>query len=121
MSSEYVIIKDTREKAGQGWVFDNMELACLETGDYSIKGLEKYISVERKGSVQEFTHNLTEQRFEKELERLSLIKYAFVVCEFNFQLLKDFPVGSGIPKHIWKYLRVTPNFLLKRLDRKSVV
>ena len=57
----FTVIKDTREQ--DGWTFERfdtryhtctgMVLQKLETGDYSLKGMENIFCVERKGSVAE--------------------------------------------------------------------
>jgi DNA excision repair protein ERCC-4 len=54
----------------------------LATGDYSIEGLEAFVTVERK-SVQDLIGTLTagRERFEAELERASKMEFAAVVIE----------------------------------------
>jgi len=51
--SDFTIIVDTREQTP--WTFDNYVVASqkLDTGDYSIQGLEHIFTIERKKSVSE--------------------------------------------------------------------
>ena len=117
----YSVVRDTREGQGQGWFFSESS-SCegtlrykLDTGDYSIVGLENVFTIERKGTTGEFAHNIVEARFDRELERLKEFKYAFVILEFTYQDILDFPKNSGIPEKKWKYLKIRPKFILKRL------
>lgn len=52
--AKFTIVRDTREQEGKGWQF-NASKNCtgvvrekLDVGDYSIKGMEKIICIERK-------------------------------------------------------------------------
>lgn len=112
---EFTIIVDTREQ--QPWTFKNRATANtkLDTGDYSIKGLEHLVAIERKKNVSEIATNIVEPRFKDVIERLSSIKYGFILLEFSLRDLLIFPVGSNIPKHKWKSIKITPNFLLKNI------
>lgn len=121
---KYEVIKDTREQ--KGWDFPASEsclgtsVETLHTGDYTIRGYEKVFIVERKGCVSELVGNLTQKEkwedFRHELERLEEFKHPFVICEFPFKLIKTYPFGSGIPKKLWPYIKVKPQFLLMRLE-----
>ena len=57
--SKFTVIRDTREKKGHGWWFDESshctgtEVKKLDVGDYSIKGREEIVCIERKESVSE--------------------------------------------------------------------
>ena len=74
MATKYTVIKDTREQ--EGWFFtqttacDGMVREKLDTGDYSLRGYEELLAIERKGKISEFARNIVENRFERELERL---------------------------------------------------
>lgn len=115
---KYVVLKDRREQLG--WDFKpgsscaGTELATLKTGDYTLRGYESVFAIERKMSTGELSQNITEARFEAELERLEGFAHPFVVCEFTMEDLCSFPNNSGIPKSRWRFLRITPQFLLKR-------
>jgi len=82
-----VIIRDSREK--RGWKF-NASANCggtivhkLAAGDYSIVGLEKYIVIERKESMDELCANLGRERarFMRELERMADVRHKFLIVE----------------------------------------
>ncbi len=87
----------------------------LDTGDYCVAGMQDTFSIERKASTGELSSNLTTKRFENELKRGNKLKHFYLVLEFSLADLMRFPYGSTIPKRIWPRLRVTPQFLLKRL------
>jgi len=116
----YTVVKDTRER--KGWIFPKTSSCVgmveqkLNEGDYSILGLETQVIIERKGIVAEFAQNITQDRFTRELERLDKIIYPFILLEFTLDDVMKFPVGSGIPKSRWKRLRVTPTFIIKRIN-----
>ena len=116
----FTIIVDTREQIpwnfNRGDWVENIEETKLNQGDYSIKGHETLISIERKRSTAEIAGNIFEKRFEAELERLSdLVAHPFIICEFNFSDLKNFPAGSGIPQSRWNWLRTTNLVLMKSI------
>lgn len=118
---KYTIIKDTREQ--KGWLFraigdcEGMEVDTLRTGDYTIKGFEDVIAIERKRSVEEIANNLGRQSaaFEREMQRMSKIEHAYIICEFDFQELLDFPKGAKVPKELATQIRMTGPFMLRRL------
>lgn len=93
-----------------------MESATLKTGDYTLVGLEQRFIIERKASTGEFAGNITQARFERELDRLDLFEFPFIVLEFDIYQVKHFPEGSGIPRYLWKELRITGAFMLKKLS-----
>ena len=112
------ILKDTREQLG--WMFEEDDrfagtrLEKLDTGDYTIEGLHDFFVIERKGNVSEWAGNITQDRFFDELDRLAKIPHAYILCEFSMRDLLNFPLGSGIPKHKQKFVKVTGKFLLSR-------
>jgi len=90
------IIRDTREK--EGWVFDpeekvagkiqilGTEVDTLQTGDYTIKGMESIVVIERKNGVSELFGNYSpvehKIRFEKEIQRMNEnIKHKYIIVE----------------------------------------
>jgi hypothetical protein len=115
----YHVLRDQQEKA-RFWEFPagvsctGTETVHLKTGDYTLQGYEHVFIVERKGSMGEFAQNLFQPRFERELERLDLFEHPYLVLEFTWDEFINFPEGSGIPRSRWKYLRVTPQGLVKR-------
>ena len=114
-NEQFTIIVDTREQ--QPWVFDNYVVANkkLDTGDYSVEGLEHLLAVERKKSISEFANNITESRFKDVVERLSNIKYSFLLLEFDLQDVLIYPVGSTVPRRLWDKIKISPSFIMKHL------
>ena len=87
----------------------------LDVGDYSLVGYEDILTVERKGSTAEFAQNVLEKRFDRELEKLEKYKHGFVVCEFSMTDLINYPINSGIPQKLLARIKITGDFLLKRM------
>ncbi len=114
-----IILYDTREKLP--WKFNiydcSTEESCLKTGDYSIKGKEDLVCIERKKSTGELSVNigLKWKPFNEELVRMSQYRFKFLICEFPIEHLDLFPKHSGIPSRMLEKLRITPQFLKKRL------
>lgn len=113
--SNFHIIVDTREQ--QPWEFENMvkSVSKLDTGDYSLQGLEHMLCIERKKSVSEVANNITESRFKDVVARMDTFKYAFLLLEFELDDVLSYPVGSNVPKKMWEKLKITPKFILKHL------
>lgn len=113
---EFTIVVDTREQ--NAWEFGHHTTAKrkLDTGDYSIEGLENLLCIERKQSVSEIANNITEKRFVNVLERMSEIPHRFMLFEFDLEDVYSFPIGSDIPKNKWNKLRVTNNYIMKYLS-----
>ena len=110
--SRFHIIKDTREKEGHGWWYEE-DAYCsgttkkkVEIGDYAVEGMEHLLCIERKESVSEFAGNCGEKRFLKELERMASFPHAFLILEFNWGDIERYPVGSTVPKSKWKSIRI---------------
>lgn len=119
--SNFHIIVDTREQ--QPWEFENMvkSVSKLDTGDYSLKGLEHILCIERKKSVSEIANNITESRFKDVVARMDTFKYAFLLLEFELDDVLAYPVGSNVPKRMWEKLKITPKFILKHLIELQLV
>jgi hypothetical protein len=111
----FTIIIDTREQIAWEFGFHNTAKKKLDTGDYSIEGFENILAIERKKSVSEIATNLSESRFKDVLQRLSQIKHAYMVFEFSIDEVYNFPVGSDIPKKMWDKLKISGNYIIKRL------
>lgn len=111
----FTIIIDTREQIPWEFGYHDTAKQKLDTGDYSIQGFENIIAVERKKSVSELATNLSESRFKDVLERLSQIKHPYMIFEFDLDEVYAFPVGSDIPKKMWDKLRISGNYIVKRL------
>jgi hypothetical protein len=106
---------DTREQ--QPWSFPHRPSVVkkLDTGDYTVEGLEKTLCIERKKSVGEFAINVIEPRFKDVITRMSQYKYSFLLLEFDLTHIINYPLGSNLPKHMWNKVKVTPKFLQKHL------
>jgi len=121
--AKFDLIVDTREK--KPLTFDSEYInECisrkLDTGDYSISGYEDKVFIERKASLGEFYANITQKRFWNELDRTRDYQYKFLVLEFDMEDVAMFPYGSGIPKHKWKDLKVSPKYIMSSLSKIQV-
>lgn len=114
-NDEFTVIIDTREQ--QPWSFKEHAVANrkLDTGDYSIEGLEHLLCIERKKSASEFANNIVESRFKDVVMRMSQLKYSFLLLEFDLEDLLIYPIGSTVPKRMWNKIKISPAFLLKNI------
>ena len=114
------VIIDTRERKPFQLEFYgyNVIHKKLHTCDYSIEGLENFITIDRKASISEVVQNLFYgyTRFKKEMIRCLDIENAFLVLEFPFEYVSIFPHSSGIPKRKWQGLRATTEGIINKLD-----
>ncbi len=114
------IIRDTREQK-HFWDFpesywcSGTNVEGLSTGDYSIRGMESFFTIERKYSTGEFSTNICEKRFNRELARMDKMDQAYLILEFTLEDIESFPHNSTIPSKVWSKLRVSPKFIRKRL------
>jgi ERCC4-type nuclease len=115
MAYNFTIIIDSREQ--QPWEFSHRTTAVqkLDTGDYSIEGLEDILCIERKKSVSEIANNITEKRFKDVIDRMSKYKYPYMLLEFDLDSILTYPVGSEIPRRMWNKIKISPNFIIKNL------
>lgn len=105
---KFTIIRDSREKDGSGWKFrasancDGVEVKKLDTGDYSLKGYENLVMIERK-TIGDLWGTLTfgRERFMKEMDRALEYPIRYLVIEGT---LKDIDAG-------FRYSKVTPEFI----------
>ena len=113
------IIVDTREQQPLDFEFFGAEAERrgLKTGDYSVEGLEDKLVIERKRSTGELYMCFGKEwpRFKRELERMADVPHAYLVFEFPADHMDSFPRNSGIPGYRWKYLKMTPKFMRKRM------
>jgi len=105
--SDFWISRDSRDKDGFGWRWDEEEKkpgksrilgtkdVCLKSGDYSISldgenVLSDLVVIERKqGFCELFTNLINKEnriRFEAELERLRPVKYKYLLVESNISM-----------------------------------
>jgi len=81
------LIVDTREKTPWNFEgddsFEEVVYEKLDGGDYSIQGLEDFITIERKASVDELFVNFTKdkKRIRAEFDRLKDHKLKFIIVE----------------------------------------
>jgi len=91
----FTIIVDTREQ--RPYEFENSIRRALPAGDYSLKGYEKKIAVERKTKTDAYgTIGKDRKRFIRELERLSSYEYAAIVIESSLRSFLDVPAFSEL-------------------------
>ena len=117
----FTVIKDTREQ--EGYYFskydkcEGMIERKLDTGDYSIEGLEEKICVERKASPEELATNLGQKKnaFMNEIERMKDFPFKFLILEFSLEDVMDFPERSDIPEEKWDSIVITNKYMLKML------
>ena len=124
-SKPFTIIKDTREQDGYSFAASSsryhtcngMVSRKLDTGDYSIEGLEDKLCIERKASVVEFANNVghDQVRFLKEIERMKDFPHKFIILEFSLSELIDFPENSRIPEKSKNSVKITGKYMLKCL------
>lgn len=89
------VLVDTREQMPLGLArFDNWIAGCraatLETGDYSIEGMESLVCLERKSLVDlvgTLMHN--RPRFFRELERMQAFPYRAILVEASYEDIKS--------------------------------
>ena len=120
----FKVIVDTRENPKFRWDFSiiekciGTEIRKLDTGDYSIEGLEDVLAIERKRSTGEIAMNIgiDKERFIAELERMSKFKYKYLLLEFTMEDVNNFPKKSGIAVWRWKGLRITSKYMAKCLS-----
>lgn len=119
--SKYTVIKDTREQ--EGWFFapydkcEGMEIGTMHTGDYTLKGYEDVVCVERKASVSEIAMNLGRKKkpFQEEIERMKDFHFSFLILEFSMDDVLKYPEGSKVPRAARSKVKVTGKYLLKCL------
>ena len=114
------IIVDTREQ--QPWSFDFNEIAVakLDTGDYSVAGLEEVLCIERKKSVSEIANNIVEKRYKDWTKRMSQYKHKFLMLEFDLDDVYRYPRIPDVPKKLWEKIKVSPKFIIKCLIELQV-
>ena len=113
---DFTVIIDTREQNPWKIKYNATAVKKLDTGDYSIEGLEDILCIERKQSISEFVNNMSEKRFKDVLQRMQKYKYKYIIFEFGFEDVMNFPLGSSIPKRMWSKLRITPNYIIKYIS-----
>jgi ERCC4-type nuclease len=106
------ILIDSREQNPLCGFSYPVERDCLKTGDYSIRGMENMIALERK-SLDDLAQTLkagNRERFLRELERSQSLKYFALIVEGSL---------SDIADHKYKSL-ITPKSVLQSVFALSV-
>ena len=116
MSNSFTVLVDTREK--NPWELNSSrvlgrEMVKLETGDYSLPGLEDKLCIDRKANVNELAGNIHQERFKRELYRIKEIPHAFLILEASAQDVLDYPNNADLPPAIRKKIRVNGNYLMR--------
>lgn len=119
ISCPFTVVIDTREQApysfqgleanadhGRAPLVVHCERATLPTGDYSIRGMERYIVVERKSLSDAYgTFIGDRERWERELDRMMKIPSCHVVIEAGWDEIAAGPVkvdGAKIGKAVMR-------------------
>lgn len=118
--NDFTIIVDTREQ--RPWVFKEFTTAKrkLDTGDYSVEGLEDKLCIERKNGIAEIANNMMENRFVDVIDRMSKYPHSYILIECDYDQLMDYPKGTDVPQRMWSRIKITPAFILKFLTQLSV-
>ncbi len=116
---KFNVIIDTREQQPLTFWSSAIELAIvskLDTGDYSIQGMEDILCIERKGSLVEFYNNVSDKRFWREMERMEKFKYKFLVLEFSVSDVDNFPDSVDVPQAVKDGFRLSKKFLMRAIS-----
>jgi len=122
----YTVVRDSREQ--RGYFFKKFNTCNgtvqkkLDTGDYSILGLEDKVCIERKASVSEIAMNLGKEKyaFYNEIERMREYEHKYIICEFSMQDVLKFPEGANIPRELRDKVKITGKYILRCLMEFSV-
>jgi ERCC4-type nuclease len=120
---KFTAIIDTREQQPLRFYCTEMEevvVATLKTGDYTIQGLEDVMCIERKATVLELYNNINEARFWRELERMQKFKYRFLVLEFTPGDVDVFPEGAKISDKVKEKLKMGSKYLMRKISEIQV-
>lgn len=110
----FTIIIDTREQKPFLFRGVDTEIKKLDTGDYSVSGLEDRICVERK-TINDFVGTVTRgwSRFERELERMSKMESTCIVVEGSLEDItcQRYHAPRVSPPSIWgSALKITVKY-----------
>lgn len=115
MQDQPIIIVDTREQQPWSFEYHTTSRSKLDTGDYSIQGLENKLCIERKKTVNEFANNIIEKRYKDWTKRMSKYKYKFLILEFSLSEIYKYPHNSNIPKYLIDQIKISPKFIIKNI------
>jgi ERCC4-type nuclease len=100
MSKDFIetlkIVIDTREQKPYSFPCDTIRKK-LDTGDYSINGLENHVTVERKSKNDAYgTAGKGRARFVRELERMLDMDFSAIIIESNMKSFMTAPKYSKL-------------------------
>lgn len=116
------IIIDTREKKDL-FLFKTFPVETkvkkLDTGDYSIRGFENKITIDRKRDSNELQmcYGQKWRTFSDLLKRMEDFDEAYILCTFPYNHLEIFPRESNIPKSRWRRIKTSASFLRYRTKK----
>ena len=118
--NNFVILRDDREKEKHRWTFAGHRcVKCrLNTGDYTLKGCENELAIERKRDVAEIHKNFSKQewpRFKAELERMNDIKHAYILFEFSYEDVSRYPFD--LPPFVRRKIKIRGGYLHNRIRK----
>lgn len=119
---KFLVIRDTQEKENKGWRFNKTDYCegtvdqKLCTGDYTLDCYQNIFTIERKGSISEFAHNVIEERFDREIERMKNIPHSFILLEFNMSDILAYPYSAKIPRNKIKDVKIRGKYILRRIN-----
>jgi ERCC4-type nuclease len=122
----YTVIRDTRENTGYFFKkFDRCKGTItrkLDTGDYSIKGMEDKLCIERKASMEELALNLGQHKptFMAEVHRMIEYDHKFIILEFSVEDLLEYPENSRIPPRLKAQVKMTGRYMLRLLNEIAI-
>jgi len=115
----FTVIRDTREKKPHIWepsdTCEGTIIKKIYPGDYTIDGFENTLAIERKASTGELAANISQKRFQKEMEFMGTIPHTYLLLEFSMTDVLNFPQNSNIPEKLWPKLRCNGNYILSKL------
>lgn len=120
--NKFTIIRDSREKASHGWFYDENAycngtiIGTLETGDYTIKGLENILCIERKESIDEFAHNCIEKRWQDCMKRMSQYCHKYILFEFSWDDVNNYPLSAKVPPSVRNKLKIPPKYIRRVIN-----
>jgi len=121
VAPKYTVIRDSREQ--EGHFFGNFNrcegtvVEKLDTGDYTVLGLEDKLCIERKSSVEEIAVNLGKGKyaFYNEIERMMEFPHKYLVLEFSVEDVMGFPENSRVPYEKRKDVKISAKYIMKCL------
>ena len=102
MDNHFTIVIDTREQTPFNFGDLPVAIKSLDTGDYSIAGLEELVAIERK-SLPDIVGccGKSRDRFKRELLRLKSYRYKGVIIEATYSKMQSGEWKSTIkPSHV---------------------